>query len=522
MSSPDPPVPAPSHIFTVIGDSNIRNLINKTSYRAAPQLKDSQVIPCGHAGIFTESLATVRSESTVCVLSCLTNFIASADGPPTVSHRVDPVLQDIRSAILAACSAHPERYYLLSPPMYRSSPTWYRDGLPEILTMFSQTLSYDRPANLHLLSSFPTPDYGPDGVHLTPYSGLEFVMHLFDSAHELISLLETTTDEVVIRSCETTRVLEDRVMVLEQDHRRLNRAFEGKTAADAELADFRLNEGFEDSFVIIGLEKIPDELIGKAWQERALHDVQAVLVLLMGHECPIVFVKNATSRTKDPEITYNVKMPSVSASSAIRKKFGAFFLGSQDRRPDALCPYNIKNLVTPETRTRISVLKLLAKRYRASNPGSRVQVISYDPRPLIKITPAASATDCRIQVYNYVEAVKALPCNFSDEEVAPIICRLNPKLTGQVRALFVVLSDDAFYAQLRKFEKKSSGSRQAPSSEPSQPVQPGQDQPMHQAGDQPLSAPGGSGTGSNSVPLLNRSRSLKRGAGPLSGPSAKK
>ena len=43
----------------------------------------------------------------------------------------------------------------------------------------------------------------------------------------------------------------------------------------------------------------------------------------------------------------------------IRKKFGSFFLGGKDGRPEALKPFNIKNRVTAETRTRIDVLKLL-------------------------------------------------------------------------------------------------------------------------------------------------------------------
>ena len=34
--------------------------------------------------------------------------------------------------------------------------------------------------NVHLLPSFATPAFESDGVHLTPYSGLEFVLHLFE------------------------------------------------------------------------------------------------------------------------------------------------------------------------------------------------------------------------------------------------------------------------------------------------------------------------------------------------------
>ena len=116
----------------------------------------------------------------------------------------------------------------------------------------------------------------------------------------------------------------------------------------------------------------------------------------------------------------------------IRKKFGSFFLGGKDARPKELRPINIKNRVTAETKTRVVILKLLAQRYRASNPEGRVKVISFDPRPTIKITPPSSASDRRVKTYTFVEAVRKLPCNFSSAEVTPILRRINPELVGQV------------------------------------------------------------------------------------------
>ena len=56
------------------------------------------------------------------------------------------------------------------------------------------------------------------------------------------------------------------MMALEQDHRRLNRIVDNKIAIDSEQSDFRQNERFEDSFVIAGLPRISDDLVGKDWQ----------------------------------------------------------------------------------------------------------------------------------------------------------------------------------------------------------------------------------------------------------------
>ena len=311
--------------------------------------------------------------------------------------------------------------------------------------MFSQIMSSDKPENFHLLPSFATPDFDQDGVHLTPYSGLEFVLGLFDGAQSIIDSLGSETDAVVSKNSESTRVLEDRVIALEQDHRRLNRVVDDKIAIDSEMSDFLKNERFEDCFVVEGTPRIPDDVIGKPWQDRAVSDVQNVIKLLMGKELRILFVSNATTRQPDAIITYNVKMRKLSDAKAIRDKFGSFFVGGRgDQRPDFMKPFSIKNRITPETKIRISILKLLAKRYRDSNPGSRVQVIGYDPRPLIKITPAQGSSDRRIKIFNYVEAVRALPANFTPEEINPIIRRINPKLCGQIRSIFIIISDDQY------------------------------------------------------------------------------
>ena len=281
--------------YALIGDSNIQPHINNTSRRASPCLKGAQVLTCGHVGIFTDTLKKIKTDVEVCILACLTNFITSAEGPPPVSHRIEAVLQTLHASILEFCAEKPERLCLLSPPMYRALPIWYREGLPEVLALFSSRFSTDRPSNLRILPSFPTPEFEADGVHLTAYTGLEYILHLFDASQDLLASFTASPEEVLVQSCESNRVLEDRVMVLEQDHRRLNRAVDSKSAADAELADFHANERFEDSFVIHGLAAITD-MVGKAWQEKAISDVQGVLQILFQREFSIVVVQNATSR----------------------------------------------------------------------------------------------------------------------------------------------------------------------------------------------------------------------------------
>ena len=152
----------------------------------------------------------------------------------------------------------------------------------------------------------------------------------------------------------------------------------------------------EDCFIIAGLERIDPEI----WQDLVVKHVQAALVALMGRQYTIIVVHNSTRCVPDAEVTYTVCLASVEDSRAIRRKFGAFFLGGagNDRCLPALKGISIKNRVTPNTKTRISIMKLLAASYRDSNPGLKVQVIGYEPRTIHKITPSASASDRRLQV----------------------------------------------------------------------------------------------------------------------------
>ena len=69
--------------YSIIGDSNVHRNVTKTSIRANPMVKAAQVIPCGHLAVFSEALSKIRAESTVCIVACLTNFVASADGNST-------------------------------------------------------------------------------------------------------------------------------------------------------------------------------------------------------------------------------------------------------------------------------------------------------------------------------------------------------------------------------------------------------------------------------------------------------
>lgn len=429
-------------VFSIVGDSNIQRHMNPTNTQGRALMESSQVIPCTRMEAFRTSLSAVRLESNVCLVSCITNFLTSTESCDTISLRIDPVLKEFFEVIVSESLKNPERKYLVSPPMYRRSPIWYRENVSEVLNRFSSSYEKVDAPNLSLLPSFPSPVFEADGCHLNAYSGLQFVMHLFESSTKLLETLIAVPEVRESRATESNRLLGDRVVALEQGLIRLSANHDMKTAIDAELHDFRANERLEDSFVISGLRPIPSGLTGKVWQERAKTDVSSIIRRMIDRDSPIIVVHNVTGRASGSEVTYNVKLESVSDSRLIRSKFGGFFAGSQDRRPDFLKEISISNCVTRETRVRISILKLYGERYKSANPGSKVQVIGYQPRPILKLTPPPDSGDRRVRSFNFIEAVTSLKSDFTLEEVTPLLKKYGSKFRGKLQSLFVVLSDD--------------------------------------------------------------------------------
>ena len=480
-----------SRCFSLIGDSNIRRHMNPTNCRDRPLMSGCQVIPCTKMSTLSESLKSIRAETTVCVLSCITNFLTSSTETGVVSHRIVPILQDVLEAVNAASLASPGRSFLISPPMYRKTPLWYRDCMPEIMTKFSEVMA-GRRDGVHLMASFSSPDYDDDGVHLTPYSGLEFVLHLFDEATSVLDGIGSSISETTSKTSEVSRVLQDRVMALEQDHRRLNMAFECKSAEDAELFEFHENVRMEDWFVIAGLAKLPSGLSPKEWQVQVTKDVQGVLSILLQKELPISYIQNNTGRHKDAKAKYFVQMRSQVDSKLIRDTFGSFFIGGE-HRPAALKHISIRNRVTPGTLVRVAILRVYGERYLTSNPGAKVQVTGYEPRPLLKLTPPKSDTsDSRVQTYNFLQAVKALPSNFTESELEKILREVSPRLHGKLRSLFVVINDDMI--KRSRVKNKS----------------------HHPSGEQSSANPE-SGTASGTPPAHSSGRGSSRGSGRGSG-----
>ena len=133
-------------------------------------------------------------------------------------------------------------------------------------------------------------------------------------------------------------------------------------------------------------------------------------------------------------------------------------------RPELLKGISIRNCLTTATLARIAILQLYGKRYEESNPGSSYKVIGYEPRPVLKIFPASDATDKRIQLYNFIEAVSTLPSSFSETKIDKLLKRISPKLHGSLKSLLVVVSDDMFKSRPKPKSQQPKGTVRGKSS----------------------------------------------------------
>ena len=386
----------------------------------------------------------------------------------------------------AFCASRASTLVVIAPPMFRVLPHWYKVGLPEILIEFSSVMSASLPSNLRLINSFATPEFKQDGVHLTDYSGLRYVVHLFDAARAITKTplpmpeLESTIESI--------RVVNDRVAVLEQGQAILSAEFSMKSAIDAELDEYMENVRSENSFLISGLPGPESGLDSRDWQKRVKRMVEEKIQLIIGRQAPISHVQNATGSRKDGIKVFLVTMVNFDDSKLIRNKFGSFFKAGASARPAGLMGLSVRIRLTLGTRIRIEIMKLLADRYRASNPGSKTQVVNYESRPTMKFTPAPNAADRRPLHFTYIKAVTKLPVNFTTEELAPIykLALTSSELTGKLRSTFIVLHDEVAREMSRSFSASRSQAS-GPSSTVPAPVIPGL------AGPQPVPQPGHQG-----------------------------
>ena len=308
------------------------------------------------------------------------------------------------------------------------------------------TLSALRPDNMLLMPSFVSQDLMPDGYHLTPVSGLHYVLHIFDQVELLLTLDHHGPDAKLGHVQETVRQHDDRLSYLESRHGGLQGQVDLRLASDSEFRDWSINRSEEDYLTILGLPRL-GEMNQRDWQSAAKKQVKDLIKLVLNLNrinltYSILFVSNPVRHRTTGQTVYNVKLDSVAASQRIRDLYSGFFRKEKPiKLPIELRGVSVKNKVTLDTRVRIRIMQELAANYQAANPGSVATVRGFDPRPTMMITPARGSSD-RPRVFNFIDAATKLKAVFSDDSLAKIFQVIGTNHQGELQSVFIVLNDD--------------------------------------------------------------------------------
>lgn len=184
------------------------------------------------------------------------------------------------------------------------------------------TLSALRPDNLLLMPSFVSQDLMPDGHHLTPVSGLHYVLHVFDQVELLLALDHHGPDAKISHFQETVRQHDDRLSYLESRHGGLQARVDLRIASDSEFRDWATNRSEEDWITVMGLPRL-GEMTQREWQTAAKKQVKELIKFVLNVnrvqlDFSILFIGNPIRYRTTGQTVYNARLDSVAVSQRIR------------------------------------------------------------------------------------------------------------------------------------------------------------------------------------------------------------
>ena len=287
----------------------------------------------------------------------------------------------------------------------------------------------------------------PDGIFLSPVSGLHYVIHLFDQTQIALEAVGATSDVQLVQVREAVRVHDDRLAYLEHNHGDVKKRVSLKVAADSEFNDWLTNRSEEDWLNIRGLKRVSGDLSSRDWQVSVQRQVteflrQVLKVHRVNLDFKVLYVQNPVRGRNTGVPVLNVQLNSVQASRCLRDLYSGFFRRNNPAQlPPGFKGVSVRNKVTLATRIRIEILKQLGSNYKESNPGSSFDVRGYEPRPRLITTPARG-TSARPRTYTFMDAVTLLPPVLSDEALTRIFQVIGQHFPGELRELFVIINDD--------------------------------------------------------------------------------
>ena len=93
-----------SRMISVVGDDNVRRNMTGLNLASREAMKSSQVIDCSNLASLDAALDSVRSDSTVCIVACITEFLVASGDCGTIFSTIDPILATFTQKLHDFCS----------------------------------------------------------------------------------------------------------------------------------------------------------------------------------------------------------------------------------------------------------------------------------------------------------------------------------------------------------------------------------------------------------------------------------
>ena len=89
-----------SRLFTVLGDSNVRDNMTALNMASREVMKKAQIIPCPSMSSLGSALSGIRDESNVFVFAGVTQLLLSTEECSTIYATIDPVLASLKDELI--------------------------------------------------------------------------------------------------------------------------------------------------------------------------------------------------------------------------------------------------------------------------------------------------------------------------------------------------------------------------------------------------------------------------------------
>lgn len=492
-----------------IGDSNIYRHVRDSEMQRA----QFRLARCTRLPVFQRIIGEIPSETSVILVSALSNFICDAsrdDGFESGLAAMSTAIEVLRSAT----ASHRKLVVMVVPPLIRFKPSWFQARYGDILSSFNSLLPWDPESRL---IAFGPPSLGPedfetDQVHLLERSALKLHSELFEQFAK--TYVEPTPPPVgdsavlediraSLRLLRPVSTLPVRVIRVEEGLARTNQVVSTlaatlqsgsssrssilTSAALAESQDFQINRQMECVSVLINLP------CGAGSPARA---VDALLrEVYSGDPIPSytnLRVKGSVRSGSSMFPPIEIEMSSSDIGLDFRSRSGK----RRKSLPEVYKRLFVANWCTKGTRIRIDVLKAICKKL---SPPSSGFVIGYLSRPKLVYRPSGQR-DGKSLMLDYVAAVDKFGDSLSSRDLKVALDRARTDFPdpGMIERYFIVLKASYLPPQGQKRSGADdtipSGSRKRPREEGPIETLPGaalqsDPRPPSTAGTPALSAP---------------------------------